>query len=87
MLRSVYLSLLEVIESHTLSVRSVDDHPLPDYLQGRYQLHASLVEAIDAQDEARALALLGEHNAPPPAAPAPAPAGEPAIQPSARTEA
>src|ERR1700753_1494809 len=33
MLRSVYLSLLEVIESHTLSVLSVDDHPLPEYLR------------------------------------------------------
>ena len=65
MLRSVYRSLLEMIESHTLAVQSVDDdQPLPDYLQERYQLHADLVAAIDAQDEARALELLKEHNAP-----------------------
>jgi DNA-binding FadR family transcriptional regulator len=65
MLRSVYLSLLEVIESHTLSVLSVDDHPLPEYLQRRYQLHADLVAAIEEQDEGRALDLLREHNAAP----------------------
>jgi DNA-binding FadR family transcriptional regulator len=63
MLRSFYLSLLEMIESHTLSVQSVDDHPLPDYLQGRYRLHADLIEAIAGQDAARALGLLDEHNA------------------------
>jgi DNA-binding GntR family transcriptional regulator len=65
MLRSVYLSLLEVIESHTLSVLSVDDHPLPEYLQRRYRLHADLVSAIEEQDEGRALDLLREHNAAP----------------------
>jgi DNA-binding FadR family transcriptional regulator len=65
MLRSVYRSLLEMIESHTLAVASVDgDQPLPEYLQERYRLHADLVAAIAAQDEARALDLLKEHNAP-----------------------
>ena len=63
MLRSFYLSLLEMIESHTLSVQSVDDAPLPEYLDKRYRLHADLVSAIDAQDARRALDLIRVHNA------------------------
>jgi DNA-binding FadR family transcriptional regulator len=63
MLRSFYLSLLEMIESHTLSVRSVDEAPLPEYLNKRYQLHADLVSAIDGQDAGRALDLIRVHNA------------------------
>jgi len=63
MLRSFYLSLLEMIESHTLSVQSVDDKPLPYYLDDRYRLHADLVSAIERQDAQRALDLIGVHNA------------------------
>jgi DNA-binding GntR family transcriptional regulator len=63
MLRSFYLSLLEMIESHTLSVQSVDEAPLPEYLDKRYQLHADLVSAIDGQDARRALDLIRVHNA------------------------
>jgi DNA-binding FadR family transcriptional regulator len=63
MLRSFYLSLLEMIESHTLSVQSVDEAPLPEYLDKRYQLHADLVSAIDGQDARRALDLVLVHNA------------------------
>jgi DNA-binding FadR family transcriptional regulator len=62
MLRSFYLSLLEIIESHTLSVQSVDDQPLPEYIRSRYDLHAALVEAIADRDVTRALALIREHN-------------------------
>jgi DNA-binding FadR family transcriptional regulator len=65
MLRSFYLSLLEMIESHTLAVHSVDDKPLPEYLDTRYRLHADLVLAIEEQDEHRAASLLRLHNAPP----------------------
>ena len=65
MLRSFYLSLLEMIESHTLAVRSVADEPLPEYLDNRYRLHADLVAAIEEQDARRALDLLLVHNAPP----------------------
>jgi DNA-binding FadR family transcriptional regulator len=63
MLRSFYLSLLEMIESHTLSVQSVDERPLPEYLDGRYRLHADLVTAIADQDSPRALGLIRVHNA------------------------
>jgi hypothetical protein len=57
-----------MIESHTLSVRSVDEGPLPEYLDNRYRLHAELVAAIDGQDARRALGLLRAHNAAPAAA-------------------
>jgi DNA-binding GntR family transcriptional regulator len=63
MLRSFYLSLLEMIESHTLSVHSVDEAPLPEYLDKRYRLHADLVSAIDERDARRALDLILVHNA------------------------
>jgi DNA-binding FadR family transcriptional regulator len=63
MLRSFYLSLLEMIESHTLSVQLVADEPLPEYLDNRYRLHADLVSAIDEQDARRALDLSRIHNA------------------------
>ena len=63
MLRSFYLSLLEMIESRTLSVESVGDEPLPEYLEDRYRLHADLVAAIEQRDARRALGLLRVHNA------------------------
>jgi DNA-binding FadR family transcriptional regulator len=62
MLRSFYLSLLEIIESHTLSVQPVGEQPLPEYIESRYDLHAALVEAIAEREEARALELIGQHN-------------------------
>ncbi len=61
-LRSFYLSLLEIIESHVLAVQPDEAHPLPEYIRSRYELHAALVEAIDTRESARALALIGEHN-------------------------
>lgn len=63
MLRSFYLSLLEMIESRTLSVEPPSDEPLPEYLEGRYRLHAGLVAAIEQRDARRALDLVRVHNA------------------------
>lgn len=62
MLRSLYLTLLEVIERHTLSVLPVDEQPLPDYIAQRHHLHSDLVEAIATHDRDRALHLITEHN-------------------------
>ena len=62
MLQSLYLSLLEIIESHTLSVQPVDEQPLPEYIAGRYDLHAALVDAIAERDATHALHLIREHN-------------------------
>lgn len=63
MLRSFYLGLLEMIESHTLGVESVGEQPLPEYLEGRYRLHADFVAAIEEQDARRALDIVRVHNA------------------------
>lgn len=62
MLRSLYTSLLDLIESHTLSVLPVDGLPLPEYIAQRHQLHSGLVEAIAARDRDKALHLIAEHN-------------------------
>lgn len=62
MLQSFYLSLLEIIESHTLSVQPVDEQPLPEYISSRYELHAALIAAIADRDATRALTLIREHN-------------------------
>jgi DNA-binding FadR family transcriptional regulator len=81
MLRSFYVSLLEMIESHTLSVQPVAGEPLQQHLGNRYRLHADLVSAIEGQDARRALDLIRVHNAATPEATttpamtAPAPAG------------
>jgi DNA-binding FadR family transcriptional regulator len=69
MLRSIYLSLLDLIESHTLLVLPVPDQPMPEYLQERYQLHCALVEAVAAGDRPAALRLIAEHNMTAPAGP------------------
>ena len=61
-LRSFYLNLLEITDSHLLAVQPVDEQPLDDYIQSRYDLHVALVDAIAAHDES-ALDLIREHNA------------------------
>lgn len=67
-LRSLYTSLLDLVESHLLSVQPVSEQPLSQHAQSRYELHAELVEAI-ADGDVRALDIIAEHNAtdPPPA--------------------
>ena len=61
-LRSVYLSLLELVETHTLEVRATESQPLPDYIMSRYDLHVRIVDAIESRDRASALRLIAEHN-------------------------
>ena len=60
-LRSFYLTLLEQIESHTLSVMPVEGTSLPEGVQERYRLHAELVDAI-AERDPRALEVIRVHN-------------------------
>ncbi|MEU8798580.1 FCD domain-containing protein [Spirillospora sp. NPDC048819] len=62
MLRSIYSTLLDIIESHTLSVLPGGEQPLPDYIRQRYRLHADLIEALERRDEAEASRLIHEHN-------------------------
>jgi DNA-binding FadR family transcriptional regulator len=60
MLRSLYTNLLDLIESHTLTVLP-GDHPLPEYIRERYRLHRDLVDAIATRDKDRALQLIHQH--------------------------
>jgi DNA-binding FadR family transcriptional regulator len=60
MLRSLYTNLLDLIESHTLTVLP-GQQPLPEYIELRYRLHRDLVDAIAARDRAQALVLISQH--------------------------
>ena len=61
-LRTIYLSLLEVIESHTLAVEEAVEESLPGYIAGADKLHVDLVDALDRRDRERALHLIAEHR-------------------------
>lgn len=61
-LRELYLSLLELIESHTLAVEEGPGQSLPDYMSARHQLHVDLVDALDRRDRRSALRLIAEHT-------------------------
>jgi DNA-binding FadR family transcriptional regulator len=73
MLRSLYVNLLDQIESHTLAVLPYGT-PIPAYLADRHALHAAIIDAISSRDRDRALGLIADHNTsnPPHAASAPA---------------
>ncbi|SDC04331.1 DNA-binding transcriptional regulator, FadR family [Raineyella antarctica] len=60
--RTLYLNLLEFIETHTLSVKSSADASLPEYIAERYQLHVDLVDALEARDREAAMRLIHQHS-------------------------
>jgi DNA-binding FadR family transcriptional regulator len=62
LLRSLYGSLLEIIERHTLSVLPAEGTALPGYIQERYRLHADLVAALERRDTAEISRLIALHN-------------------------
>lgn len=74
-LRGVYLGLLEVIETHTLSVEPPETQPLSEYIQYRQDLHVRMVDAIAAGDRELALQLVDEHNTEKEFRPSPPPSG------------
>jgi DNA-binding FadR family transcriptional regulator len=61
-LQNFYLGLLEVIEGHTLAVQPTTAQPLQSYIEYRLDLHRRMVDAIEAQDQPLARALVEEHN-------------------------
>jgi DNA-binding FadR family transcriptional regulator len=61
LLRSLYVSLLDQIESHTLDVLPAEEQPLEDYVADRYRLHDDLVDAIDRRDRGEAMRLIALH--------------------------
>ena len=61
-LRSLYLTLLDQIESHTLDVLPVSEQPLRAYIAERQTLHAQLVDAVDSRNRHLALHLIARHS-------------------------
>jgi len=61
-LRSLYVTLLDQIESHTLDVLPGSEQPLPAYIAERQILHAQLVDALDSRDRDMALCLIARHT-------------------------
>ncbi|MFF8652991.1 FadR/GntR family transcriptional regulator [Streptomyces huasconensis] len=68
LLGSLYTGLLDLIESHTLSVLPAGDQPLGEYIAQRCELHRCLVDALDRRDRDEALRLIREHSTSPAAA-------------------
>ncbi|MBO2458361.1 FadR/GntR family transcriptional regulator [Actinomadura violacea] len=62
MLRSLYINLLDQIESHTLAVLPSSAQPLPEYISSRHALHEAIVDALESHDRVEALRLIAEHN-------------------------
>jgi DNA-binding FadR family transcriptional regulator len=60
-LRSLYLGLLEIIDTHTRAAAAANGVAPREDLLARHQVHADLVAAIAARDP-RALELIEEHN-------------------------
>lgn len=65
-LKSIYLSLLEVVESPTASDQPVGRKPLAEYLAELHQLDVDLVDALDTRDRTGAMRLIHKHNIPQP---------------------
>ncbi|CAM5357739.1 GntR family transcriptional regulator [Streptomyces canarius] len=62
LLSSLYASLLDLIESHTLSVLPAGGQPLGEYIAQRLALHRELVDALDRRDREEAFRLIREHS-------------------------
>jgi DNA-binding FadR family transcriptional regulator len=62
MLRSLYVNLLDQIESHTLAVLPDSERPLLEYIAERHALHIAIVDALDDRDRERALDLITRHK-------------------------
>ncbi|MFB7088453.1 FCD domain-containing protein [Streptomyces sp. NPDC056296] len=62
LLSSLYTHLLDLIESHTLTVLPTSEQPLGEYIAHRHELHRDLVDALDRQDRDEALRLIHEHH-------------------------
>jgi DNA-binding FadR family transcriptional regulator len=63
-LKAFYVSLLNLIEEHTIAIAS-DRHerPLAGFHRRRHDIHVRLVDAIAARDVENAMTVLHEHNA------------------------
>jgi len=64
MLRSMYVNLLDHIESRTLAFLPYGTEPVPEAMAARHALHAAIIDAIEARDRDRALRLVEQHRTP-----------------------
>lgn len=63
-LRALYVSLLDLIEGHTVAIASdSNERSLSGFHQDRYNVHMRLVDAIADRDSETAREVLREHNA------------------------
>lgn len=62
MLRELYTTLLDIVESHTLAVVEVDEQPIGEAMAERHRVHAELVAAIAAGDTAATAAAVAAHS-------------------------
>lgn len=62
-LQAFYVSLLNLVEEHTIAVASDAEQPLAGFHNDRHDVHVRLVDAIAARDLPEALVVLEEHNA------------------------
>lgn len=60
--KTLYLNLLDFVESHTMSVGGSAEQPLSEYISERYRLHVELVDALDHRDSSTAMRLIAEHR-------------------------
>lgn len=61
-LRSMYLTVLEMLQNHTIGLASVPEEGLPEYAESRFDLHERLVGALEDRDEPLAQELIRIHN-------------------------
>lgn len=63
MLRSVSLSLLEILEQHAVDLPLPEGEAEKEILRGRYRHYVHMADALEARDRDAALLALREHNA------------------------
>jgi DNA-binding FadR family transcriptional regulator len=64
MLRSMYVNLLDHIESHTLAFLPYGTEPAGEAMAERHALHAAIIDAVEDRDRDRALHLIRQHKTP-----------------------
>ncbi|WP_434620345.1 FCD domain-containing protein [Arthrobacter sp. A5] len=62
MLRTVFLSLLDILEQHAVALRPSTNQPTMDLLEERMDLYVRMAYALEARDRVSAFHIMSEHN-------------------------
>jgi DNA-binding FadR family transcriptional regulator len=62
LLRSLYVSLLELVERHALGVKPRAEVSLERHIRDRCRLHVALVDALDNRDREGLVRLVAQHD-------------------------